>query len=236
MPQSLGKAAWEHSERACLAGAAGPAAPAPPLSAAVRSRSELCLHKKLPRCLNTGNFVGRVRDVAQMLNQTCRPCRLQGLDIEQVHRRYATAYTAQVSDWIYSEQAELMRLYLERPPNETGWVLDYGQRLFHPNFWFRIGSDVRWLPRQKRLRNLWSRTEPAFVHYNGNTKAAWDTDPHLGPSAMSAALRAEYAQRTGDASRAALDAWLRTHVSFLGPQFERDHDVTFADVCAAGEI
>ena len=69
--------------------------------------------------------------VVDLLNRTCVPCR-SGLGIDEVYRQYTRAYSAHVERWIYSEQAELMRLYLARPPNESGWALDFGQRLFHP--------------------------------------------------------------------------------------------------------
>ena len=45
-------------------------------------------------------------------------------------------------NWVYSEQAELMKLYLQRPSNASGWILDYGQKLFHPNFWFTSNHDA----------------------------------------------------------------------------------------------
>ena len=56
------------------------------------------------------------------------------------------------------------------------------------------------------------------------------------PHRVSASLRRAYEVRTGDEGLSALDRWLREHVSFLGPDFERDAAVTFADVCSAGEI
>ncbi len=228
MPSKLGKVAWDHSEAACRAGLVEPRL--------VRkgNGSALCMHKKVPRCLNTGNFVGRVKDVAQMLHQACRPCRREGLDIESVHRRYSRAYTTQLRGWVYSEQAELMELYLAAPNNATGWMLDFGQRLFHPNFWFAQGHDVLWEHGAGRLRNVHSQSDPAFVHYNGNSKSAWGKQ--LAASYLSAELRRRYVARTADGMLEQLDEWLREHVSFIGPELQRDTSVTFADVCSGGAI
>ncbi|KAL1526028.1 hypothetical protein AB1Y20_020849 [Prymnesium parvum] len=209
MPEKLGKLAWAHSV------ASGGA-----------------MHKKWPRCLNTGNWIGRAKPVAAMLHRICRPCQA-GLDIDAVSRRYSRAYSAQVREWVYSEQAELMRLYLAKPPNESGWTLDFQQRLFHPNFWFNPQADTRVLP-DGRIKNVHTGSLPAFIHYNGNSKAMW-TGPHA-PAALSAALRRAYEKRTGDTGLHKLDAFLRDHVAFLGPTFQRDTNVTFADVCRGGAI
>ena len=77
---------------------------------------------------------------------------------------------------------------------------------------------------------------PAFIHYNGNSKAVWPEALGLSPGALSSALKARYVARTSDAELRRLDGWLRDHVSFLDPEFEKDASVTFADVCAAGAI
>ncbi|KAL3932981.1 MAG: hypothetical protein SGPRY_000486 [Prymnesium sp.] len=209
MPEKLGKLAWAHS--VATAGV---------------------MHKKWPRCLNTGNWVGRASAIASMLEQICRPCQA-GLDIDTIFRRYARAYSAQVRNWIYSEQAELMRLYLSRPSNETRWVLDYQQRLFHPNFWFNPQADTRVL-RDGRIRNAHTGSLSAFIHYNGNSKVMW-TGPH-SPSALSAALRHAYQLRTGDADLHLLDDFIVKQVDFLGPSFQRDSKVKFAEVCSLGAI
>ena len=53
--------------------------------------------RKWPRCLNTGNFVGRVGPTIDLLNRTCIPCR-QGWTVEGIHRRYTRAYSSQVRE------------------------------------------------------------------------------------------------------------------------------------------
>ena len=188
--------------------------------------------KKYPRCLNTGNIVGRVPAAIDMLNQTCVPCRT-GLSVNDIFRRYTRAYSQQVAGWIYSEQAELMRLYLSKPANATGWVLDFRQRLFHPNFWFASGHDMSVLP-DGRLMNRHTQSVPAFIHYNGDSKYTWKGQH--SPSALSSALRRAYEQRTGDVRLEKLDAYLRERVTFLGPTFQQDRGVTFAQVCSKGAI
>ncbi len=209
MPDRLGSRAFAHSDQAV------PGMP-----------------KKWPRCLNTGNIVGRVPEVIDMLNQTCVPCR-SGLSVHEIFRRYTRAYSQQVVDWIYSEQAELMRLYLAKPANATGWILDFKQRLFHPNFWFAAGRDVAVMP-DGRLMNTFTRSVPAFIHYNGDSKHTWKD--RLAPAALSAALRRAYEQRTGDTRLERLDAFLREKVRFLGPTFEQDRSVTFDQICSKGAV
>jgi hypothetical protein len=208
MPNRLGPIAWSHSE-------------------AVER-----MPKKWPRCLNTGNFVGRISTTIDMLNRTCIPCR-SGLPVEEVFRRYTRAYSSRVRHWVYSEQAELMRLYLASPANVSGWILDYGQKLFHPNFWFTAAHDTRVLP-DGRIHNRHTKSTPAFVHYNGDSKRTWK-GPY-SPRALARALRAGYVQRTNDAPLSALTAYLREGVSLLGPTFERDRSVTWAEICGKGSI
>ena len=219
MPERLGKQAWAHSDAAISQSGVGSKATAKELH-------------KWPRCLNTGNLVGRVPAVVDLLNRTCVPCR-SGLGIDEVYRQYTRAYSAHVERWIYSEQAELMRLYLARPPNESGWALDSGQRLFHPNFWFNDRFDMRVLP-DGRLANKHTQSTPAFVHYNGDSKRTW----HGGaaPEAVAAALRRAYEERTGDTALARLGPYLRDHVAFLDGSFRRHTDVSFDYVCSRGAI
>ena len=188
--------------------------------------------KKWPRCLNTGNFVGRVSTITDLLNRTCIPCR-SGLHADEVFRRYARAYSAQAGDWVYSEQAELMRLYLQRPPNESGWVLDFQQVLFHPNYWFSARADVRVLA-DGRLENRHTSSAPAFVHYNGDSKRTWHGEH--APVALERALRRSYAARLGSARAGQLEAYVRERVSFLGPTFARDRGVGLREVCGQGSI
>ena len=209
MPDRLGKLSFKHSDQTL------PGMP-----------------KKWPRCLNTGNIVGRVPEVIDMLNRTCVPCRT-GLSVNEIFRRYTRAYSQQVTRWIYSEQAELMRLYLAKPANVTGWVLDFQQRLFHPNFWYASGRDVAVLP-DGRLMNRHTRSVSAFIHYNGDSKYTWKDQ--YSPAALSAALRRAYEQRTGDARLEKLDAFLSERVTFLGPTFQQDRGVTFAQICSKGAI
>ena len=216
MPNRLGPQSWAHS----LA------------SSYVLRTSSPAEVKKFPRCLNTGNFVGRVAATIDLLNQTCIPCR-DGTPIEDIFRRYTRAYSAQVRNWIYSEQAELMRLYLAKPANVTGWILDYGQELFHPSFWFTAAWDMRVLS-DGRLRNRYTGSTPAFMHYNGDSKRTWRGV--YSPRALARALRASYARRTGDAAFSGLGEYLRQGVSFLGPTFARDQAVTWSDICTAGSI
>lgn len=210
MPQKLGKLSWAHS----IVAAGGE------------------MPKKWPRCLNTGNWVGRVKPIRDMLRQICRPCQ-EGLDIYTIFRKYARAYSARVKEWIYSEQAELMRLYLARPTNETGWILDFTQRLFHPNFWFNPNSDNRVL-RDGRITNVHSGSLPAFVHYNGNSKTMWVG--RFSATSLSAALRQAYEERSGDVTLELLGIFFEKNMYFLGPSFERDTSVTFGDVCHKGAI
>ena len=209
MPDKLGKASWAHSEA----------------SAGV-------MHKKWPRCLNTGNFVGRIDSTIDMLNRTCIPCR-RGLLINDVFRRYTRAYSAQVKHWVYSEQAELMRLYLERPARESGWILDYQQKLFHPNFWFTAAVDMRVLD-DGRLMNRYTGSTPAFIHYNGDSKTTWKGA--YSPPALARALRRAYTARMGDNQLERLPNYMQHSVSFLGPTFVRDTAVTFKDVCRLGSV
>ena len=213
MPNRLGPKSWAHSEE-------------------VAARLGITMAKKWPRCLNTGNFVGRIGPTIHMLNRTCIPCR-DGTPVAEVHRRYSRAYSAQVKGWIYSEQAELMRLYLDQPSNVSGWVLDYKQLLFHPNFWFTAAWDTRVLA-DGRLHNKHTGSTPAFMHYNGDSKSTWRGA--YSPRALARALRAAYTQRTGDTKLANLEPYLREGVNFLGPSFGRDATVGWGDVCKHGSI
>ena len=213
MPNRLGPASWAHSE-------------------AVAQRLGISMAKKWPRCLNTGNFVGRIGPAIDLLNRTCIPCR-DGTSVQEVHRRYARAYSAQVRGWVYSEQAELMRLFLERPAAQTDWLLDYRQLLFHPNFWYTAAWDTRVLP-DGRLHNKHTGSTPAFMHYNGDSKRTWH-GPH-SPAALARALRSAYTQRTGDATLAQLEPYMRDGVSFVTPNFARDASVGWSDVCKHGSI
>lgn len=208
MPDRLGKKAWAHSE-------------------AVEH-----MHKKWPRCLNTGNFVGSYAATVEMLRQTCIPCR-GGLHVNEVFRRYTRAYSYEVREWIYSEQAELMRLYLQRPANESGWILDYRQQLFHPNFWFTAAHDTILL-NDGRIMNRHTSSMPAFIHYNGDSKRTW-RGPY-SPPALARALKRAYVARTGDARLERLSDYMKNSVSFLGPTFVRDKGVAFEDICQLGSI
>ena len=208
MPNRLGPDAWRHSEAIAH------------------------MPKKWPRCLNTGNFVGRVRATIDLLNRTCIPCR-SGLPVDDIFRQYTRAYSARVRGWVYSEQAELMRLYLAQPANVTGWILDFEQALFHPSFWFTAAYDTRVLA-DGRIRNKHTGSTPAFMHYNGDSKRTWK-GPY-SPKMLAGALRRAYVQRTNDEKLAGLDAYLRDGVAFLGPTFERDRGVAWSNICSQGSI
>lgn len=208
MPDRLGKKAWAHSE-------------------AVEH-----MHKKWPRCLNTGNFVGGYAATVEMLRRTCKPC-MGGLHVNEIFRRYTRAYSYEVREWVYSEQAELMRLYLERPANESGWILDYRQQLFHPNFWFTAAHDTIVL-KDGRIMNRHTASTPAFIHYNGDSKRTWRGA--YSPPALARALKRAYVSRTGDAQLERLEGYMRSSAHFLGPTFVRDTSVTFEDVCRLGSI
>ena len=212
MPNRLGPASWAHSE-------------------AVAQRLGITMAKKWPRCLNTGNFVGRIGPTIDLLNRTCIPCR-DGTPVTEIHRRYARAYSAQVRSWVYSEQAELMRLYLERPASSSEWVLDYKQVLFHPNFWYTSGWDMRVLP-DGRIHNKHTGSTPAFLHYNGDSKHTWK-GVH-SPRALARSLRAIYTARTSDVTLSNLEAFL-PDISFLSPTFARDSTVGWQQVCSQGSI
>ena len=144
----------------------------------------------------------------------------------------ARAYSAQVKGWIYSEQAELMRLYLERPASSSEWVLDYKQVLFHPNFWYTSGWDMRVLP-DGRIHNKHTGSTPAFLHYNGDSKHTWK-GVH-SPRALARSLRAIYTARTSDVTLSNLEAFL-PDISFLSPTFARDSTVGWQQVCSQGSI
>ena len=237
MPRRLGKPAWFHAENSSYMMALKQKRLDELSGRKSRRRRDAAATalatRKWPRCLNTGNFVGRVAAVIDMLHRMCRPCSKEGLDIETVFRRYTRAYSAQVERWVYSEQAELMHAHLARPSNVSGWTLDFTQQLFHPCFWFNTNVDVRAL-RNGRLMNVHTGTTPAFVHYNGNSKSNW-IGP-VAPGSVAAALKRAYVARTGDARLARLESYLRDDVTFLGPTFVRDRTVSFADVCRAGEV
>ena len=85
--------------------------------------------------------------------------------------------------------------------------------------------------------HLWNRhtgSSPAFVHYNGDSKRTW-----LGKfsaAALARALYEAYVKRTGDTLLSQLEPYMRTHVTFLGPSFERDHSVSVSDVCVHGGV
>ena len=117
--------------------------------------------------------------------------------------------------------------------DEIGRILDFKQRLFHPNFWFAAGRDVAVMP-DGRLMNTFTKSVPAFIHYNGDSKHTWKD--RLAPAALSAALRRAYEQRTGDTRLERLDAFLREKVRFLGPTFEQDRSVTFDQICSKGAV
>ena len=85
-----------------------------------------------------------------------------------------------------------------------------------------------------RLRNRYTGSTPAFMHYNGDSKRTWRGV--YSPRALARALRASYARRTGDAGLSGLGEYLRQGVSFLGPTFARDKAVTWSDICTAGSI
>ena len=135
----------------------------------------------------------------------------------------------QVRDWIYSEQAELMRLFLERDAKSTDWLLDYKQLLFHPNFWFTASWDTRVL-KDGRIHNKYTASTPAFIHYNGDSKRTWHGE--YSPQALARALR----RSAPSAKLERLDTYLRDEVAFLGLTFVRDTSVTFRDVCSRGSI
>ena len=135
-------------------------------------------------------------------------------------------------NWVYSEQAELMKLYLQRPSNASGWILDYGQKLFHPNFWFTSNHDAVVLP-DGRLMNRHTQSTPAFIHYNGDSKRTWKGA--YSPQALSRALRRAYVARTGDDQLEKLSEYMSERVSLLGPTFVRQ-PATFDDVCSLGAI
>ena len=190
------------------------------------------MHKKIPRCLNTGNYLGSVGSVIQWMNRTCLPCR-NGTSIDDVYRRYWTSYSAHVRDWIYPEQYTAMEMYLAAPPRETRWILDFKQVLFHPNYWFSTGFDVTALP-DGRLQNKRSGSIPAWLHYNGNSKSRWRKE--YAARTVAAAMRRQFAARVGGRVRAHLDSYLREKVAFLGSSFERRAVSSFSEVCAAEEV
>ena len=222
-PRKMGQRAWAHAE-------------------AMRPG----MHKKLPRCLNTGNYVGTVANVIRYLNGTCLPCQQESIDA--VYRRYTRAFSATVgvwrglelkpNEWAYPEQYVAMSQYLAMNPNTSRWTLDFDQRLFHPNYWYNAYWEMR-ITDTGRLRNAWSGSTPALIHYNGNSKTLWKND--YSAAGVDRALRREYAVRSAGGPHlqaltdaqvdARLETFVREHVAFLGATFERDPAVSLGQVC-----
>lgn len=209
MPARLGSASWEHSQKKVPG-----------------------LHKKAPRCLNTGNLLGYAAPLIDLLNQTCIPC-AEGHTTADIYRLYARAYSKKVERWIYSEQAKLMELYVARAPSDPKWSLDFHQKLFHPNFWWNTANDMRVEP-DGRLRNAHTGSRPAFIHYNGDSKRTFKGN--YSYSALAAALERRHGVGGAVARDAGgFDAFVSRRVDFLSPLFEREA-VTADQVCANGGV
>ena len=211
MPSKLGDASWLHADKKSPG-----------------------LTKKAPRCLNTGNFLGYSAPLIDMLNQTCIPCE-QGLKPDEIYHLYTRNYSAKVEDWIYSEQAKLMNIYLKRPASDTAWTLDFKQEIFHPNFWYNSGSDMV-VEKDGRLRNIHTNSLSPFIHYNGNSKKTWKGA--YSPRGLAHALKKRFEANSATGSANVADGFKRyveQHVTLLSPLFEKQP--ASADfICSKGAV
>ena len=104
------------------------------------------------------------------------------------------------------------------------------------DFWFRNGVDIH-VEHDGRLSNVHTRSTPAFLHYNGNSKSAW-TGKYSARS-VERSLRLNYKRKLQtmepeDAIDVYLDYFVRNRVAFLGATFEQDKNVTLAQICQHG--
>lgn len=177
-----------------------------------------------------------------------------------MHARYSRHFALTLDGWVYSEQRELMLMYLAQWPTGPAapggapppWVLDFEQDLFHPN-------DGWWLQRIEpqpdgSIYNRATRSRPPFLHYNGPSKVSWAG--RAAPAARALALRrafearqrgevsdvgshldpsqAKFRPSAADAagSDAHLRRFFRERVAFVGMDLAR-RDVPFSEVCPA---
>ena len=124
-----------------------------------------------------------------------------------------------------------MRLHLAS--NATALTLDYNQRLFHTNFGF-LPKQMMGVAKDGRLLNRVTGNIAAFVHYNGNTKSAWQGT--FAPGAL--ARRLERSAGNPARQRERLEALFRGGaVTLLSRRrFERVEDASVNAVCADGTL
>ena len=182
-----------------------------------------------PHCLNSGSFVGTKEAVVRTLLAACRPC--GQLSARSIAWRHYDAYSALAQPWIYNDQSVLMRLHLAS--NATALTLDYNQRLFHTNFGF-LPKQMMGVAKDGRLLNRVTGNIAAFVHYNGNTKSAWQGT--FAPGAL--ARRLERSAGNPARQRERLEALFRGGaVTLLSRRrFERVEDASVNAVCADGAL
>lgn len=182
-----------------------------------------------PHCLNSGSFVGTKEAVVRTLLAACRPCRQ--LSARSIAWRHYDVYSALAQPWIYNDQSVLMKMHLAS--NAAGLTLDYNQRLFHTNFGF-LPKRMMGVAKDGRLLNRGTGNIAAFVHYNGNTKSAWQGA--FAPSALARRLerRAGNPARQRERLKALIQGGAVTLLSRR--RFERVEDVSVGAVCADGAL
>ena len=124
-----------------------------------------------PRCLNAGQLAGRVPAVLDLLNRTCRSCRLHGVEPRTYWRRFHREYSwvLKSEGSLFRNQPEMTEAYLGSAKAD-GLTLDFEQLLFHSNHWQDPRRDVYLDEAAALLRSRRTNSTPAFLHYNGYTK------------------------------------------------------------------
>ena len=207
---------------------------------AQRARPDLSLtmdRPKHPFCLNSGGIVGRPEAIVSMLNRTCRPCQ-QGLSIDRIVDVYSRSYSSSLTGWIYSEQRELMKIYLSRPSEDSKWILDMEQTLWQANagwgFLRRLDGTIDLMARPDgRIYNNRTNSISPFLHYNGDSKRQSERTP-VSPSLVERRLRAAAVRRSRSLVRTTsfMQTFVQRRVAFVGPDLRRTR-VQFSEICHA---
>jgi hypothetical protein len=184
-----------------------------------------------PRFVNSGNYVGRAHAVVRMLNATCKPCRSnKGFSVmsEQIWRRFPRGYSALMPELIFHDQHELVQAWLRTPDL---LALDHQCKLFHNNHYTHPEAELRYV-RGAAIHSLRTGTTPAFLHWNGHTKADRYRWPYSIDS-VAALQRMAHQRRFSNESlrRARLDRWLDSNLVVLNARFERQTGLRWGDVC-----
>lgn len=190
----------------------------------------------VPFCLNSGNIAGTPAAIVDLLNRTCRACQ-KGWTLQRVFEHFTRSYAEDLTGWIYSEQREIMKMFLQASSAQTGWILDYHQEIFHSSSGLQA-SAVKEM-RNGRIQNKITNTKPAIVHYNGDSRESW-SHTH-SPAARLHRLQRVYIRRRKLASEAAAETavakFVREQVRFLGNDFV-PREVAFGaaagGICTAG--